>query len=536
MPSKTRTGFYSLKSPRVIAVTLVATLAVIVSGLPGYAASPAAINLGNSTSFAVLANTYITTGAASTINGDIGAGRAITTGAESVHSGSLFAGAAITTGANNVIEGSLSAVGAITNGAGTSIQGSQNAGQRSRSASYTSAMSALNLAMVSASRRTATVINSALGGMTLTPGVYSAGHSGFLSLSGTVTLDAQGNTNAVFIIKSPSYLVTASDSLINLTNGAQAENVFWVTRSYISLGANSSIEGNLLAAGYITLGADAAVQGRIFSQKSYVLFGTSGPGSSFGLAGIGTTTTPVNTALTPTVSSLAPTSDGFTFSVTNFDGSYSWSGTATNGGSVAIDSAGLVSVTGVALNTESTATILAVKSGVPTGSKDVSATSLAAGLTSHTPTSDGFTVEITNFDDRYTWSGTATNGGSVTIDSAGLVSVTGVAPNTRTTATITSTKTGARTTSRTVSATSLAASMQKITVGSFKGYVAVYAMNYEGQRLTAKIGKDWVIVPSVPASVNNVYRWVEPTGFGVYCKVRVFIDRKLAKTVYLTTK
>jgi hypothetical protein len=87
-----------------------------------------------------------------------------------------------------------------------------------------------------------------------------------------------------------------------------------------------------------------------------------------------------------------------------------------------------------------------------------------------------------------------------------------------------------------MSGASLARSPQKITVGSFKGYVAVYAMGYEGQRLSAKIGNDWVIVPSIPAVENDVFRWVEPTGFGVDCKVRVFIDRVLVETVFLTTK
>jgi len=527
--------FLTLNTSRVTIVALVATGAVLMVGSPSHAASPATINLGSSNSFAVLADTYITTGATSTINGDIGAGAAITTGASSVHAGSLYAGAAITTGANNVIEGSLYALAAITNGAGTVVDGSQNPGQRSRSSSYVSAMTDLGAAMADASRRTATEISPALGGTTLRAGVYST--SDFFTLTGTVTLDAQGDANAVFIIRSPSYIVTAADSTVNLANGAQAKNVFWVTRSYITLGADSLVQGNMLATGYVSLGADTAVQGRIFSQSSYVLFGTSGPRSTFGVAGIGTTSTSgVNAAFTPTVSSSTPTSGGFTFSITNYDGSYTWSGTATNGGIVTISSSGLGKVTGVAPNTSSTATIIATKTDAPTGSNTVSATSLALGLSALTPTSDGFTYSIPNFDGSYTWSGTATNGGFVTVSDSGLVTVTGVAPNTSSTATITSTKTGAPTTSQTMSATSLAASSQKITVGSFKGYVAIYAMGYEGQRLTAKIGNDWVIVPSVPASMNDIYRWVEPTGFGVDCKVRVFIDRVLVKIVYLTTK
>jgi len=41
----------------------------------------------------------------------------------------------------------------------------------------------------------------------------------------------------------------------------------------------------------------------------------------------------------------------------------------------------------------------------------------------------------------------------------------------------------------------LPASGQKVNAGSFKGYVALYAKSYEGQRMSAKVGNDWVIVP-----------------------------------------
>ena len=77
---------------------------------------------------------------------------------------------------------------------------------------------------------------------------------------------------------------------------------------------------------------------------------------------------------------------------------------------------------------------------------------------------------------------------------------------------------------------------QKVNAGSFKGYVAVYAKGYEGHRLSAKVGKDWVIVPSIPASTNDLYRHVEFTGAGVDVAVRIYIDRVLMDTINLTTK
>ena len=77
---------------------------------------------------------------------------------------------------------------------------------------------------------------------------------------------------------------------------------------------------------------------------------------------------------------------------------------------------------------------------------------------------------------------------------------------------------------------------QKVNAGSFKGYVAVYALGYEGSRLSAKIGNDWVIVDAIPARDNNLFRLVDFTGAGYDINVRIFIDRELMRTVPLLTK
>ena len=78
---------------------------------------------------------------------------------------------------------------------------------------------------------------------------------------------------------------------------------------------------------------------------------------------------------------------------------------------------------------------------------------------------------------------------------------------------------------------------QKVNAGSFKGYVAVYARGYEGQRLSAKIGKDWVIVdPIVNNEGANLHRTTDFTGAGVDIAVRIYIDRVLIDTINLTTK
>ena len=74
---------------------------------------------------------------------------------------------------------------------------------------------------------------------------------------------------------------------------------------------------------------------------------------------------------------------------------------------------------------------------------------------------------------------------------------------------------------------------QKVNAGSFKGYVAVYAKGYEGQRMSAKIGNDWVVVESL---ASNFERVVDFTGAGYTIAVRIYIDRVLVDTITVTTK
>ena len=84
-----------------------------------------------------------------------------------------------------------------------------------------------------------------------------------------------------------------------------------------------------------------------------------------------------------------------------------------------------------------------------------------------------------------------------------------------------------------ITASGVVASAAKVNAGSFKGYVALYAKGYKGQRMSAKVGKDWVVVASL---ASNFERVVEFTGAGVDVAVRIYIDRVLLDTINLTTK
>jgi hypothetical protein len=85
----------------------------------------------------------------------------------------------------------------------------------------------------------------------------------------------------------------------------------------------------------------------------------------------------------------------------------------------------------------------------------------------------------------------------------------------------------------TVGATATAAADAKVNAGSFKGYVAIYAKGYEGSRLSAKVGKDWVVVASL---ASNFERVVEFTGAGYTINVPIYINRVLVDTIVVTTK
>jgi hypothetical protein len=107
-----------------------------------------------------------------------------------------------------------------------------------------------------------------LGGLTLTPGVYDFDNSA--GLTGTLTLDAQGDPAAVFIIRTGSTLTTASASSVVLINGASGCNVFWRIGSSATFGTGSSVVGNVLALTSITMTTGASISGRLLARNGAV--------------------------------------------------------------------------------------------------------------------------------------------------------------------------------------------------------------------------------------------------------------------------
>jgi type VI secretion system secreted protein VgrG len=107
-----------------------------------------------------------------------------------------------------------------------------------------------------------------LGGKTLTPGVYCFATSA--QLTGTLTLDAQGNSNAVFIFKIGSTLTTASASSVLLINGASSCGVFWQVGSSATLGTGTALAGSIVALTSITLNTGASLNGRALARNGAV--------------------------------------------------------------------------------------------------------------------------------------------------------------------------------------------------------------------------------------------------------------------------
>ena len=188
---------------------LVGVLALLILlGVTRADAVGAPVNLGTAASFAVLAGTTVTNTGLTTISGDLG----------------VSPGTAVTGFPPGLVSGgTIHAADAVAAQA-----------QADLTTAYNDA----------AGRSTSATISADLGGQTLVSGVYTGTT---LGLTGTLTLDAQGDPNAVFVFQSASTLTTATSSSVVLINGASSCNVFWQVGSSATLGTNSVIVGTVLA-------------------------------------------------------------------------------------------------------------------------------------------------------------------------------------------------------------------------------------------------------------------------------------------------
>lgn len=113
-----------------------------------------------------------------------------------------------------------------------------------------------------------------LGGLTLTPGVYCFASSA--QLTGSLTLNALGNPNALFLFKVGSTLTAASGSSVTVINGATSCNrVYWQVGSSATIGTGASFAGDILALTSIILTTGANTSGRALARNGVVALDTN---------------------------------------------------------------------------------------------------------------------------------------------------------------------------------------------------------------------------------------------------------------------
>jgi hypothetical protein len=118
------------------------------------------------------------------------------------------------------------------------------------------------------------LLSSELSGLTLTPGVYCSS-SGMFTIArlASVTLDALNNHKALWVFQTMK-VITGAGTSVNIVNGGDANNVYWVVGTSIKCGFNSSFVGNILAQTSITLGFQTKLNGRAFALNTVTLSGS----------------------------------------------------------------------------------------------------------------------------------------------------------------------------------------------------------------------------------------------------------------------
>ena len=220
------------------------------------ALGPAPVNLGLAANFAIFADTGISNATnPAAITGDIGVGPGVTS-------------TAITGFALNLPAGSAFSTSAQVTGKAYAFD------YAAPTPTYvTTASTDMLAAYNDAAGRTAgvgpflNVGGGTIGGLTLTPGIYTWGTDVTLPIGTNVTLS--GGPNDVWIFQIAGTLTTGANTSVLLSGGALPRNIFWqCAGSSATLGANAHFEGVVLTKFAINFGNQASANGRLLAQTA----------------------------------------------------------------------------------------------------------------------------------------------------------------------------------------------------------------------------------------------------------------------------
>jgi hypothetical protein len=229
---------------------------------------------------------------ATTLDGPVGLGTAATYGALAA-SGLTNTGPTVVTGDIGISPGSsVTGFSAPPNGTFTGTLHQTDAAAAQAQSDVTTAFN------VAASLTPTTSGLSELNGLSLVPGVYSGGA---LALADNGALTLAGSANSVWVFQAASSLTIGSSTVITITGGASACNVFWEVGSSASLGTGAQFQGTILAKQSITATTGATVIGRLLANTAAVTLDTNTITVPTGCPAPGTSTTsPQITSGTPT--------------------------------------------------------------------------------------------------------------------------------------------------------------------------------------------------------------------------------------------
>jgi len=176
-------------------------------------------------------------------------------------------------GAFNELGTSSTVIGDVSTNAGTfaAFPPGTLYGNKFLPSSSVAAQAAIDVAVAYSSlNQGGAVINTVLDGLILTPGVYNTGAASSLSADGVLTLNGQGNPNALFIIRIGGAFATGSNTTILLINSASLSKVYWQINGQFDLGVNSVFRGTAIVNGAINLLEGSTLFGRGLSQAGAI--------------------------------------------------------------------------------------------------------------------------------------------------------------------------------------------------------------------------------------------------------------------------